>query len=169
MYEAFAWLEYCVAKGFNPERFKQSVIEHLKRSRQKDFTWKQIDERIYYLWCYNANRKAGQSKDHSLVYRVGIKALDCFGRYDKRKVRARVEQMMSEPIFESFKRAGKRSRRKRTAKPTSRSVEVENLSSQKAKRAFVELPLHSTLQNFTSESSTVQVSCSCRGSRMWRM
>jgi hypothetical protein len=146
LYEMLAWLDYCVAKGFNPKKFKRSIVGHLKRSRQRDFTLEQIDERLDRLWRFNAKYKVDQS-DYSCIYRVGTKALS-FLDYNggaKKFVRARIRQMMREPIFESSKPARKRSCRKRTVK-------------QKAKRALVELPLHSTLQTFTPKSSTLQVS-----------
>ena len=167
VYEMLAWLDYCVAKGFNPGRFKQSIVGHLKRSRQRDFTLTQIDEKIKNLWHYHAIKKANQS-DYSCVYRVGTKALNYldFKFAAKKFVRARVQQMMKEPIS---KPARKRSRRKRAVKHINPSVEVENRSFQKAKRALVELPLHSTLQTFTPKSSTLEVSSNSRGSRIWRM
>lgn len=159
--EMFAWLDYCVAKGFNPERFKRSIVDHLKRSRQRDFTFEQIDKKIKHLWNFHPNLKAaaGQS-DYSCVYRVGSKALEYLDERNTAKnfIRARVQQMMRDPLIESFKPGRKRSRRKRTVKHISPGVEVKNRSIQKAKRALVELPLHSTLQTFTPKSSTLEVS-----------
>jgi hypothetical protein len=166
--EILAWIDYCVAKGFTPKRCRESIVGHLKRTRQRDFTLAQIDERIKYLWGREANRNADQS-DYSCVYRVGTKALLCFSEKEsvKKIVRARVQQMMKEPVFESFKRARKRSRRRRTVKHISPSVEVGDRSFQKVKRHLVELPLHSTQESFTHESSTLQVSSNSRGSRIW--
>lgn len=165
--EMFAWLDYCVAKGFNPERFKRSIVGHLKRSRQRDFTWDQIDKKIKHLWGFDANRRADVS-DYSCVYRVGSKALRYLDERStaKKFVRARVQQMMRDPLLESFKPARKRSRRKRTVEHISPDVEVENRSFQKAKRVLIELPLHSTLQTFTPKSSTLEVSSNSRGSHM---
>jgi hypothetical protein len=145
LYETLAWLDYCVAKGFSPERFKRSIVGHLKRSRQRDFTLKQIDENLRNLWKYNATNYKVDHPDYPCIYRVGTKALSIFNDVAKKFVRARVRQMMREPTPESSKPARKRSRRKRTVKQT-------------AKRALVELPLHSTLQAFTPTSSTLQVS-----------
>jgi hypothetical protein len=146
----YAWLDYCVAKGFDPERFRRSIVGHLKRSRQRDFTLEQIDERLERLWGFNAKYKVDQS-DYSCIYRVGTKAMSVLDHNDvaKKFVRARVRQMMREPTPESSKPAQKRSRRERTVK-------------QKGKRALVELPLHSTLQAFTPTSSTLQVSSNSR-------
>jgi hypothetical protein len=163
-----AWLDYCVAKGVNPGTFRQSIVDHLKRSRQRDFTLTQIDEKIQKLWKYKADYKADQS-DYSCIYRVGTKALNFHNDPIKKVVRARVQQMMREPIFESFKPGRKCSRRKRTVKHISPGVEVENRSFQKAQRALVELPLHGTLQAFTPKSSTLQVSSNSRGSHIWIM
>jgi hypothetical protein len=170
IHEMLAWLDYCVAKGFNPGRFRQSIVDHLKRSRQRDFTLTQIDQKIRNLWNFNANYKADQS-DYSCVYRIGTKALRYLDNNDaaKKIVRARVQQMMREPIFESFKSARKGSRRKRTVKHISPGIEVENRSFQRAKRTLVELPLHSTLETFTQKSSTLQASSNSRGSRIWKM
>src|SRR5271170_277050 len=73
--EMFAWLDYCVAKGFNPERFRRSIVDHLKRSRQRDFTLTQIDQKIQRLWNYNAASFKADQSDYSCVYRMGTKAL----------------------------------------------------------------------------------------------
>jgi hypothetical protein len=75
--EMLAWLDYCVAKGFKAEKFKRSILDHLKRTRQRDFTWAQIDEKIKYLWSYtNGAFRAGSN--YSVVYDFGTKA---FGDY----------------------------------------------------------------------------------------
>jgi hypothetical protein len=167
LYEMLAWLDYCVAKGFGPERFKRSIVDHLKRSRQRDFTLAQIDERIRNLWKFNPKYKVDQS-DYSCVYRVGTKALSFldYNEVGTKFVRARIRQMMKEPIFESSKLARKRSRRTRTVKHISPGVEVGNRTFQKAKRALGELPLDSTLQALTPRSSTLQVSSNSHGSRI---
>jgi hypothetical protein len=165
VYEILAWLDYCVAKGFNPGKFRQSIVDHLKRSRQRDFTLTQIDQKIRNLWNYDAANYKPDQSDYSCVYRVGTKALRYLDHNDaaKKIVRTRVQQMMREPIFESFKPARKRSRRERTVRHISPGVEVESRSFPKAKRALVELPLHSTLETFTQKSSTKQVSNNSRG------
>ncbi|OCL11765.1 hypothetical protein AOQ84DRAFT_361217 [Glonium stellatum] len=97
MCEMFAWLDYCVAKGFGGKKFRQTVLGHLSRTRQKDVTWAQIDERIRKLWNYHAIRKPGQA-NHSSVYSVGTKALwwyfNCNGTA-KELIRDRVKQMGS--------------------------------------------------------------------------
>ena len=166
MHEILAWLDYCVAKGFTPKRFKQSIVGHLKRTRQRDFTFAQIDEKIQHLWDFDANRSADQS-DYSYVYRVGTKALLYLDNKEaaKKFVRARVQQMMREPVFESFKRARKRNRR-RTVKHINPSVEVADRSFQRVKRRLVELPLPSIQESFPQESGTLQVCSHNRGSRI---
>src|SRR5882757_3063000 len=72
--EILAWIDYCVAKGFS-KRLKTSIVEYLGNTRQKDFTWTQIEERIKSLFKFNYMLHESGQWDHSIVYRVGTKAL----------------------------------------------------------------------------------------------
>jgi hypothetical protein len=168
--EMLAWLDYCVAKGFKAEKFKRSILDHLKRTRQRDFTWAQIDEKIKYLWSYtNGAFRAGSN--YSVVYDFGTKA---FGDYtfkdeERKSIRARVREMMEEPVVKSSRknrRFGHRRKRK-TVKHISPSPEVKDRSFERTKRPFVEISLYSTPESLAHKPSTSQVSCTSRGSRIF--
>ncbi|EXJ77706.1 hypothetical protein A1O3_09935 [Capronia epimyces CBS 606.96] len=110
--ETLAWLDYCVASG---RPFKQTVIQHLSKTRQKDFTWKQIDDKIKNLWNWGPNRYTTENSTHLSIYHRGTKAISILKlEHEARKaLHRRVQQLQEEHALDSPSPGRKRRRRKR--------------------------------------------------------
>lgn len=158
VYELFARLDYSILKGFEPQWFKRTIVKHLKRTRQKDFTWDTIDKKVQGLWKYNAAEyKAGQS-DYTCVYRLGTKALRYFNDDAKKAIQTRVQEMVRGPVVGSTKQRQGRTRQKNAPKRTSLGVEVRTRSLRSTESAFEEARSCSTAGNLTRASGYPQVS-----------
>ncbi|KIW09897.1 hypothetical protein PV08_11998 [Exophiala spinifera] len=122
--EILAWIDYCIAKRLGPVAFEKSIVAHLSHSRQRDFTFQQIDARVKNWWKAptNLSRPNGETySGYTIVYRIGTKALRGGAFNDERaqSVKARVQQLMKQPVPEYARPSSQSARQKRKAEHTS--------------------------------------------------
>jgi hypothetical protein len=116
--EILAWIDYCLIKRLRPGTFEKSIVAHLHASCQRDFTFKQIDIKVEARWKspHNCSRPDGEAlSGHRAVYRCGTKALrgGDFNDESARIVKARVQELMKQPIPEYAKRSSRGVQKKR--------------------------------------------------------
>lgn len=115
-FELLAWLNYCILKKPPSNRFKQRVVRLISRSKQKDVTWAQIDERFCKIWKSHGNVTG---HPHSIVYKTRTKASIEIERSDsvRHTVRACLKELMKELDGKSKRTTGnpRTSRHRRTA------------------------------------------------------
>ena len=160
--EILAWVDYCVVKRLGPDAFEKSIVAHLSHTCHRDFTFKQINVKIEELWKAPANssRPNGEAfSDHTVVYRIGTKALRGSGFNDERAqiVKARVQQLMKQPIPEYAKPSSQRSRKKRKVEHISTGDVVAKRLSKQTKRSHLNSRAHSIPRRSPRDSIFVQV------------
>jgi hypothetical protein len=159
--ETLAWVDYCILKRLGPDTFERSIVAHLSHSRQRDFTFKQINIKVEELWKApgNSSRRNGEAwADHTVVYRIGTKALRGEGFRDERAqiVKARVQQLMEQPVPEYAKPSSRTARKRKVEHISSGDVAASRLIKQ-TKRSHLNSRTHRTPRRSPGDSITVQV------------
>jgi hypothetical protein len=160
--EILAWVDYCIVKRLGPNSFEKSIVAHLSHTCHKDFTFKQINVKIKELWKtpVNSSRPNGEAlSDHTIVYRVGTKALRGNDFNDERaqSVKARVQQLMKQPVPEYAKPSSQRSRKKRKIVDISASDAVATRVLKKGKRSHLSPRAHNISRMSPRDSISVLV------------
>jgi hypothetical protein len=149
--EIFAWLDSGIARGFGYEWFEQTIVEHLSRTCHKDFTWEQIDQKIY-----DTCRQRGGYNDFARVYDIGTKAFTSykFSHETDTRFQARVKQLIKEHADRSLEPSQIDGGIKTTGQ--SISVQVPTCSSPRLKRRRTETPSNGLPVGSKRESITLQ-------------
>lgn len=163
--EILAWIDYCVVKRLRPDTFKKSIVAHLSHSCQRDFTFKQVNIKIEELWKTptNSSRPNGEAlSDHTVVYRIGTKALRGKDFNDERAqiVKTRVQQLMQQPIPEYAKPGARSARKKRKVEHVSTAGGVAKRLFKQTNRSHPNSQARSTPRRSPRDSISVQVRCS---------
>lgn len=160
--EILAWIDYCIVKRLGPDTFEKSIVAHLSHSCQKEFTFKQIDLKVEELWKTPVN--CSRPKDevysgHTVVYRIGTKALRGGDFNDERAriVKARVQQLMKQPVPEYAKPSSWSARKKRKVEHTSIGEVVDERLCKQTKRSYLDSHAHSIPRGSRRDSISVQV------------
>ena len=157
--EVIAWADYCIAQGFHPGTFRKSLLAHLSHSRQRDFTLAQIDVKTQELWKAPTNQRRPDRKDYTSVYSMGTKTVRVLNFSDERirAIKARVQQMIKQPIPEYVNRTAPRNRRKRKRahKTTNHATSPRLLKNMK--QSHLNVPAHIEPVKALQQSISVQV------------
>jgi len=160
--EILAWIDYCVVRRLGPDTFEKSIVAHLSHSCQRNFTLKQVNAKVEELWKtpVNLSRPNGEAlSSHTVVYRIGTKALRGGDFNDERAqiVKARVEQLMKQPVPEYAIPSSWSARKKRKVKQISTGNVVAKRLFKQTKRSRPNSRAHSTLERSPRDSISVQV------------
>jgi hypothetical protein len=113
--EILAWIEYCSLKCLGrPDAFENSIVNHLLDNFERNFTFKQIDDKVQELWKI-VDRNPGESPtDHRVLYRLGLKAFRGQNAAIKderlQTIKARVQQLLQQDVPISARKGGRRLR-----------------------------------------------------------
>lgn len=156
-----AWIDYCVVKRLRPGTFEKSVVAHLRASCQRDFTFKQIDVKVEEIWKsrLNSSRRDGEALlVHTAVCRFGTKALRGRDFNDERAqiVKARVQELMKQPIPEYAKRSSRGKKKRKVENISTGDVVAKRLFKRK-KTSHLNSCADSILRRSPRVSISVQV------------
>ena len=160
--ETLAWIDYCIVKRLGLDTFEKSIVAHLSHSRQRDFTFKQIDVKVKELWKnpFNSSRPNSETfSGHTVVYRIGTKALRGGDFNDERAqiVKARLQQLMRQPVPEYAKPSSRSAGKKRKVEDISTGQVVAKRLFKQTKRSHLNSRGHSTPRRSPRDSISVQV------------
>jgi hypothetical protein len=160
--EILAWVDYCIVKRLGPDTFEKSIVAHLSHSCQRDFTFKQINVKVEELWKAPSNRSRPNGEalsGHTVVYRVGTKALRGEDFNDERAqiVKARVQQLMKQPVPEYAKPSSQSARKKRKVEQISTGDVVAKRLFKQTKRSHLNSRAHSIPRRSLRDFISVQV------------
>lgn len=160
--EILTWIDYCVVKRLRPGTFENSIVAHLHASCQRDFTFKQIDVKVEEIWKSRLNSSLPDGEallGHTAVYRVGTKAMRGRDFSDERAqvIRARVQELMKQPIPEYAKRGLPGVQKKRKVDRASTGDEVAKRLFKQKKTSHLNSFADSILRRSPRVSISVQV------------
>jgi hypothetical protein len=119
--ETLAWLDHNLTKKKSAEAFRSSVVDHLKKTDQVNYTLEQIERKLRRLWYRNATDYAIEWTE---IYHAGTRCLENLPLAFKEEIRDKVNSLSDQALAQALSSE----RRLRSASRTNDSELASHIS-----------------------------------------